>query len=146
MTSPGTTPPTDVETQYQEALGLHRLEARSEDWRHARLGAARLTLAGAALVVLLFQGFGRLDWLATLAAAFLVVAVFHARVLGRRTRAEAAASFYERGLGRMQHTWIGHGRQGESYAPVDHTFAGDLDLFGRGSLFELLAPSRTQAG
>src|SRR5690606_27355860 len=52
----------------------------------------------------------------------------------------------ERGLARIHHEWIGHGRPGDNHRQPDHLFADDLDLFGRGSLFELLATTRTRAG
>ena len=47
---------------------------------------------------------------------------------------------------------MGKGRDGANFldrlsqAPESHLYAADLDVFGRGSLFELLATTRTQAG
>jgi hypothetical protein len=55
-------------------------------------------------------------------------------------------SFYERGLDRLAHRWVGRGRDGRHLAPETHLYAEDLDIFGRGSLFELLATTRTHAG
>jgi len=42
--------------------------------------------------------------------------------------------------------WIGTGSQGERFKDPKHVYADDLDLFGRGSLFELLSTARTGAG
>jgi hypothetical protein len=54
--------------------------------------------------------------------------------------------FYERGLARLSHQWIGHGSTGERFRVPHHVYADDVDLFGTGSLFELLSTARTGAG
>jgi hypothetical protein len=105
-----------------------------------------MALLGAAAALLAVGGFSRADWLIAPAAAFLVLAVAHARVLNARDRAETAVSFYERAIARVDGAWMGTGRAGTDLVPADHLYAVDLDLFGRASLFELLATSRTHAG
>jgi hypothetical protein len=55
-------------------------------------------------------------------------------------------AFYQRGIERITYQWIGRGRDGRHLAPAEHLYADDLDIFGRGSLFELLATTRTHAG
>jgi len=117
-----------------------------QERKHARYAWARLGLLGVAAGILLVGGLGRSDLLIAPAAAFLVLAVAHARVLNARDRAQTAVSFYERALARVAGAWMGTGRTGADLAPADHLFAADLDLFGRASLFELLATSRTHAG
>ena len=42
--------------------------------------------------------------------------------------------------------WVGKGNQGERFRDPKHLYADDLDLFGRGSIFELLSTARTAAG
>jgi hypothetical protein len=54
--------------------------------------------------------------------------------------------FYDRGLARLEDRWSGTGATGESYAPEDHPYAADLDLFGAGSLFQLISAARLRAG
>ena len=87
------------------------------------------------------------------AAAFVVLAVAHARLLNARDRARSAVAFYERGLQRVtapvDRPRARRPRRAGSRASIageSHPFAIDLDLFGRGSLFELLATTRTHAG
>ncbi len=46
----------------------------------------------------------------------------------------------------MENRWAGTGSQGEAHRISDHVYADDLDLFGRGSLFELLSTARTATG
>ncbi len=133
-----------IETEYRRRLDARRAAHDAQERAHARFGHARLLLAGSALV--LFAAVGWTPWLVAPAAIFGGVVVLHARLLNRRDRTASAIAYYERGLSRMTMGWIGHGRSGASFLPEDHLYAADLDLFGRGSLFELLATARTQAG
>ncbi|MGZ8710242.1 MAG: MutS-related protein, partial [Thermoanaerobaculia bacterium] len=79
-------------------------------------------------------------------AAFIVLVVLHERAIRSRTRAENGAKFYERGLARIDDTWPGLGDPGTDFADDHHPYAGDFDLFGRGSLFELISVAVTPAG
>ena len=62
----------------------------------------------------------------------------HARAVRRE--------FYEQGIARVTDAWAGTGESGERFLVADHPYAADLDLFGRGSLFELLTTARIRAG
>ena len=77
------------------------------------------------------------------AAGFLALVVFHERVLRRRQIAERAVRYYERGIARLEDRWAGTGEPGERFRDSKHPYAEDLDLFGKGSLFELLSTART---
>src|SRR5262249_31580380 len=57
-----------------------------------------------------------------------------------------AARFYAEGLARVNDAWAGTGVGGGRFLDPSHPYAADLDLFGRGSLFELLCTARTQGG
>lgn len=95
-----------------------------------------------------------LAWRDTLAAAWVAVPVVvfgglvvaHQRIAGQRRHWARAAAFYEQGLARLDHTWMGRGSGGERFLDDGHLYAADLDLFGKGSLFELLCTARTTAG
>jgi hypothetical protein len=89
---------------------------------------------------------GRLPMLAILLAVFCVTFVLHERVLRRLRRSRQRKGFYERGLARLEGRWPGTGRQGEQFLEASHPYARDLDLFGKGGLFELLCTARTSAG
>jgi hypothetical protein len=85
-------------------------------------------------------------WLAVPILVFIPLAFYHGRILNARDRAARAASFYERGLARLEERWQGTGSTGERFRDPSHLYADDLDLFGRGSVFELLATTRTSGG
>lgn len=137
--------------EYEERLS-HR---RDEQARHARradtLSHARLAVfvLGAALAWLAFFA-GRLPaWTPFLALPFFIALVVrHDRTLRQARRAGRAVAFYEQGLRRLGDTWAESAvvTTGERFANAAHPFSGDLDLFGRGSLFALLCIARTRAG
>ena len=62
------------------------------------------------------------------------------------SRGDRSIGFYERGLARIEDRWVGTGEPGDRFRDDRHLFANDLDLFGPGSLFELLSIARTRAG
>lgn len=116
---------------------------------HLRLGYVRLGLASLAAVVA-WESWKRHAfsawWIWLPVAAFLGVAAYHSRILRARNLAQRAAAFYKRGLARIEDRWAGTGATGERFNEPHHVYASDLDLFGSGSLFELLSTARTQMG
>lgn len=105
--------------------------------------------AGIAAVILAFFVFGEVWvsvwWLVLPIAVFLVLVVIHARIVERWERSKRAIQFYERGIAKLEDRWIGSGETGERYRDAHHVYSDDLDLFGKGSLFELLSVARTKA-
>jgi hypothetical protein len=116
---------------------------------HIRLGNVRLILALLAAVIA-WESLKRHAispwWLVLPAAIFVAVAAFHSRVLRARDLAQRAVDFYQSGLARIEDRWQGKGQTGERFSDPRHVYAADLDLFGRGSLFELLSTVRTRMG
>ena len=78
--------------------------------------------------------------------AFLLLVLAHERILRTQNVAEGAVKYYQHGIDRIEDRWAGRGRGGEELAPGNHLYAEDLDLFGEGSLFELLCTARTRTG
>ncbi|MGH9939547.1 MAG: MutS-related protein, partial [Blastocatellia bacterium] len=86
-------------------------------------------------------------WLIVLpVVAFIALMAIHQRIHAAVARFERAVKFYERGLARIEDRWSGSGETGERFADKSHPYSEDLDLFGKGSLFELLSTARTRAG
>lgn len=135
-----------IEHTYEQRLAARRETLAAQDREHARFGYLRLLMAAAAVAIFFAGGLSALAWLLVPLAGFVVVALLHARLLNARDRTTSAERFYQNGLDRIGHRWIGRGRTGDAWRRPDHLYADDLDIFGRGSLFELLATTRTRAG
>jgi hypothetical protein len=87
-----------------------------------------------------------LAWLAVPIGAFASLVIYHGRVRRTRARAAQAAEMYRDGIARIEDRWAGRGKTGDRFADPHHVYAADLDLFGRGGLFELLSGARTRMG
>jgi len=121
----------------------HRLTQTDRQFSFARLGVFGL---GVAIALAAWQQVLS-TWLLILPVAFFIVLVRrHERVIRQRDEAARAIAFYERGLARVEDRWPGTGEPGDRFRDDNHLYANDLDLFGHGSLFELLSIARTRAG
>jgi hypothetical protein len=134
--------------QYQARLQRYRSDHAIGELIDARLAISRLVVFGAALVLAYLAARGAVTWwwLVAPAAVFLAVAVWHDRVIRKKQRAAALIDFYERGLARIEDRWAGTGATGDTFRDDRHPYTTDLDLFGRGSLFELLCLARNGGG
>jgi hypothetical protein len=132
----------------------HRLSAREANVArlaklHEQIGIVRLVVGAltlAALGAVLFARIFAPVWLLVPVAAFVALVLYHSNVRRARVNAERAASYYRLGIARIEDRWMGSGQPGERFTALDHIYAADLDLFGRGSLFELLSVARTRMG
>ena len=122
---------------------------RDGERRHLLVSNLRLAVAATAITAV-WLAYTRQNILAVgvavaAAIAFVVLVVVHARVLLMIERGQRARRIYERGLERIDGTWVGRGPDGSRFID-DPPYARDLDLFGSGSLFQLLDTARTEAG
>ncbi len=85
-------------------------------------------------------------WLLAPLGIFVGLFIGHARSARRLDRARKAVAWYDRSLDRLDHRWDGVGVSGQRYADDDHPYANDLDIFGDGSLFQLICGVRTRLG
>jgi hypothetical protein len=136
--------------EYRRRADRRAIEAAAAAGREETISRVRLTVFLAAVLLgWLSLGAGRLSpwWLAAPAVVFVALIVLHARVRARRRRAERGRAFFERGLARLDGQWAGAGRStGARFLTPHHPYADDLDVFGTGSLFELLCSARTAQG
>ena len=63
-----------------------------------------------------------------------------------RSRMWRLKRFYDRAVERVKGNWASAGIAGDCFAGADHVYARDLQVFGDGSLFELLCIVRTSIG
>ena len=140
--------PHDASAEYLERLTARRQTCDALTAADARFAHARLAtfVTAVALAALAWRTALSAWWLLVPAAMFVWLVHRHDRVLRLRDGALRAVAFYERGLARLEDRWAGTGETGDRFRDDRHVYANDLDLFGRGSLFELLSLARTRMG
>jgi hypothetical protein len=134
---------------YTQRVALRRAAATSYLRRERLFSNLRLVVFAAGAVVGWFVFGGRelsALWLLLPLGVFVALVMVHDRVIRLRSETERAIGFYERGLARLEDRWTGLGEMGERFLDPTHLYAADLDLFGPGSLFELLSTARTRMG
>jgi hypothetical protein len=139
----------DPRAEYTKRLESYGQKMAAENRRHIALGNAKLAgiLAGlASLWMAVTQHWFPPYWLIVPAVLYVILAAVHEFVLRRKKRAEAAGDFYRRGIARIEDRWAGTGQTGENFRERDYLYAEDLDIFGAGSLFQLLSQARLPMG
>ncbi len=136
-------------TDYRQRLAARESRLETLDAALSRYGTARLGVAAIILIAAWFA-FGMHafspKWLLLGVAAFAALVISHQAARRARARAHRAAEFYRRGLARIEDRWQGTGQHGTQFDDPHHVYASDLDLFGKGGLFELLCTVRTRMG
>jgi DNA mismatch repair ATPase MutS len=79
-------------------------------------------------------------------AVFVILVFVHARVEDAIERASAALRYHERGLARVDLAWDRLPVTSERFASRDHPYTGDLDVFGRASLMQIVDATETSFG
>ena len=140
--------PSDPRLVYSRLLDQRRADIASRERRHRILGYSRLAAAAGAVAVVWLALAGHLSivWITIPIAIFAVLVAIHDRLLRILERRRRAQRFFERALARLDGKWAGTGEPGDRYLDPAHVYARDLDLFGAGSLFELLCTARTHIG
>jgi MutS-like protein len=141
-----TTPP---RAELERRLAARRAEVDAHERRDRLVAWARLAAFAAGIAIAwtaLASHALSLRWLAVPLATFVALAVLHDRVFRARARARRAIAFHERALARLDGRFAGTGTPGDGFADPAHPYALDLDVFGTGSLFELLCAARTRPG
>lgn len=132
-----------VLTQYQARLS--QVQAGMEQARsHAAVAALAFVAVAIVAVVLVLKA----QWWMSLIPVALAAAAGRS-FLGNRAaggKLRRLAHSYRRAITRVQGEWAGAGVTGDEFDDPNHPYAHDLNLFGKGSLFELLAIGRSGIG
>jgi len=135
--------------EYTHRLELRRAEERRLGRRERAISNSRLIvfLAGVAAAWFSLGAKAISPWfILAPVTVFAALVVLHDGVIRSRHGARRAVAFYETGLARLDHRFGGAGDAGARFLDSDHPYARDLDLFGPGTLFELLSAARTRMG
>jgi hypothetical protein len=141
--------PRDPEAEYRRRIDALRAALVPLKRRDAAFGFCKLSLlilGPIALIWIVTSKHISAYWGLAPLLVFILLEVFHERVSRAIDRNARAMRFYERGIARVNDQWAGTGETGDRFASASHPYARDLDLFGNGSLFQLLCDARTRAG
>ncbi len=144
-----TLPASSPHVEYSHRLAIQEAESRRLHRQHIWIGNARLAVFLGILALVWETGKTTVPfayWLIAVVLIFIGLGIWDRRIVRAKNRANRAASFYRRGLARIEDRWSGAGPSGEEFRNPDHLYADDLDLLGEGSLFQLLCVARTQMG
>src|SRR6266542_2420192 len=129
----------DPHSLYTERLAARRADIAHIERRHRTLGHGKLAMAALGLLLVwlaLAKDASSILWVLAPIAGFVALVVVHEKLLKERERRRRAAQFYEKALARLEGNWVGTGEPGDRYNTPEHPYALDLDLFGKGSIFE----------
>jgi hypothetical protein len=138
----------DVVVQYEGRIIELQSAIAQLRWSHA-LAAGVLAIAlGLFLALSLYAFRSQLSWLwASLPVLTAAASARHLRkVRQSKARTWRLKRFYDRGLQRVRGDWAGSGVTGREFDDSDHVYSSDLNVFGEGSLFEMLCLARTSIG
>ena len=138
--------------RHREQRAQAEARAGALDRRMASVANVRVVAFLAAAGFLLATVFHRLPlwgYLPALGTAlgYAALALWHGRLLQAEARARAEAAYHRRGEERLTGAWHAHPLAGTPLEHLaEHPYAADLDVFGHGSLFQLLDEAATAHG
>ncbi|HET9319221.1 MAG TPA: hypothetical protein VFO27_05585, partial [Bryobacteraceae bacterium] len=138
----------DPRQVYSQLLAERRADIARRERSHRKLGYGKLA-AAAAVAVVVWMALSHaisIVWVVLPAAMLVTLSVLHEHLLRLVERRRRAERYFEKALARLDGKWAGTGEAGDRYLDTAHPYAQDLDLFGEGSLFELLCTARTHIG
>jgi hypothetical protein len=138
----------DPAAEYRRRRDARRAAVAAAERRSTQLSYARVAAFVLAVAAIWAAATHRAPGVAVAVpvVGFIVLVVIHDRADRARRRALRAVDYWEHGLARIEERWVGQGEGGARFYDDAHPYARDLDLFGKGSLFELLCTARTRSG
>lgn len=133
---------------YRARLAERQAVATTRERTHVALGNAKVAVFILVLIywAVTIQGNPSTVLMGAAVVAFIALSVWHELVIRALVRARAAVAFYADGIARIEDRWVGTGTTSERFRHSDHLYADDLDVFGIGSLFDLISGARTPIG
>ncbi len=139
----------DPRMEYESRLSDWSRRAEVLEQSHSRMGNVRLFFLFGLLALAAIFCRSAVSWgvvLMLLILGTVLMGILHLRIEHARNAARRGIRFYQSGLERLDGTWMGKGSPGTEFLDPHHPYAADLDLFGVGSLFELMNAAHTQIG
>ncbi len=145
------TPTEEIAERYRQRGARFDADAERLGARSRLIGNLRGLTFGVTAVALGFSIFGDGGLLALSAAglsfaAFFGLVTYHSRVIEQEAHARRWARVNDCGRLRTTDGWRTLPTTGAGLIPGDHPYAGDLDVYGPGSLFQRVSVAHTRYG
>lgn len=138
-------PQLEYEQRLENRAGKVRALVKKSDLFSTLRGLVFLVAVAILLGSTIWELFSlQLIWIPIL--LFVILIILHARCVRRVKQARQAENYYRTSLDRLNDQWIDVRPSGEEFYDPQHMYAGDLDLLGCGSLFQLICSARTKLG
>lgn len=137
------------QSEYEQRLEIRASKVRALVKQSDQFSTLRGLLFLTAIAILMAStiwGLLSLKWIGLPVLGFVILVVLHARCIRRLKQARQAEAYYKTSLDRLNDQWIDVRPTGDEFYDPEHMYAGDLDLLGRGSLFQLICSARTKLG
>ncbi len=139
-----------IRERYETRASRFSREADALDAKGQRIGNYRGLFFLAAVGCLIAYGsLGSPLFVLGLAAslvAFIALVKHHSSVVEAEEQKRRFALVNEHGSLRVTNRWQTLPRAGTNFAPVDHAYCGDLDVFGNASLYQRISVAQTRYG
>jgi hypothetical protein len=140
-----------AEIQYLNRKEKYELQVTELTKAVGRIGSLRLLTfvigIGITIYTYIMKSFIVCSVLFILSACiFIYLLIAHRRASEQKKHAELLRDINERSLKRIKGEWRNFEDDGSEFIDEKHEFSGDLDIFGRGSLFQWINTSNTYAG
>ena len=135
--------------EYERRLGLRKASLAECEKRYRSLGNFRVVVVFAAIAITYLAAARHALsgwWLLAPFAAYIALGFLLDRTNRATDRVNRAIEFYKQAIARLENRWAGLGETGERFLDDHHLYGADLDVFGPGSLFELVCAARTRMG
>lgn len=139
----------DPRAEYQSRLSDWSRRFEVLEKSHERMGNVRAIFFFGVLVLAAALCRSQITWFVAgmiLLLGLILTGIWHLRIEIARGAARRGVRFYQSGLERLDGTWFGRGSSGAEFLDPHHPYAADLDIFGAGSLFELVNAAHTESG
>jgi hypothetical protein len=139
----------DARGAYSDRLAVLEAERTRLRQRDRLFGFSKLAFAAVAVVSAIWLARvhpGLLAWALIPALVFATLWIAHERLLRVLHESARLEAFYHRGLARLNDQWAGRGDAGQRFLDPRHLYARDLDIFGAGSLYELISQAASAPG
>jgi hypothetical protein len=140
----------DAASHYRARRAAADVERKARAATANAYSLARLVTAAVALGAIFWGATRRAPesgaLLAIAVVVFIVLMVFHDRVLEQKARAERVIGWADEGLGRIAGAFARAPRPGEPTAEASHPYADDLDVLSKGGLLQSIDATRTREG